>query len=99
MREEICIFEQKLSKMANKRELKRHVNYMVFDVIDECFMVQDLNPDKKESTEKVIDHAVAFHDEILGAISSAKNKKEFKPILEKIATMQGEYVEMLNGLN
>jgi hypothetical protein len=71
---------------------------MIFDVIDECFFIQDTNPSKVEETEKLINDAVSFHEEMLGAISAGKSKTDFRPIMTKIEEKQREYVGTLNGL-
>jgi hypothetical protein len=84
--------------MASKRTLKRHVNYMIHDVIDECFVYQEFNPKDSEKAEKLIDDAVSFHMEVIGAISKAKSKIDYKPIFATIEAKQKEYVEALNSL-
>jgi hypothetical protein len=84
--------------MASKRTLKRHVNYMIHDVIDECFFFQEMNPSKAESAEKWINDAVHFHMEVTGAISKAKSKADYKPIYASIEAKQKEYLDALNSL-
>ena len=38
--------------MSNKRILKRTLNEMIYDVVDECFFVQITKEDKLEASEK-----------------------------------------------
>ena len=40
--------------MSNKRILKRNINEMVFDVVEECFHHQMLDESKAPATEKLI---------------------------------------------
>lgn len=85
--------------MASKRDLKRQVNYMIYDVIDECFILQENRPELIEQAEKEIDKAVNFHTELMSQISQAKTKLDFKPIIEKIEKKQDEFTDALNALN
>ncbi len=85
--------------MASKRELKRNVNNMVFDIVEECFTISLLNESKTEEAEKIIDETAEFQDEILVSISRAKTKKDFAPIREKIEKSAIQFIEKLNALN
>lgn len=85
--------------MASKRELKRNVNNMVFDVVEECFD-QSLWDDKKSAkADKLIDEAADFQDEILEKINTAKTKADFKPIRAQIEEKAIYFVQELNTLN
>jgi hypothetical protein len=39
--------------MANKRTLKRNINAMIVDVIDECIYIQDTQPSKDQFIDKL----------------------------------------------
>lgn len=71
---------------------------MIFDVIDECFNHQENNPGDTANSEKWIEDAANFHMEMMGAISKAKSKADFKPIYTAIEEKQKVYVEALNSL-
>ncbi|MCO4813457.1 MAG: hypothetical protein KC454_02020 [Flavobacteriales bacterium] len=85
--------------MASKRILKRNVNTMIFDVVEECFTVQLMDDRKMDATEKLIDEAADFQDEILTKINAAKNKADFKSLHENINAKHVDFVQKLNGLN
>ena len=85
--------------MASKRDLKRQVKYMIYDVIDECYFISGTTDGKEEAAEKCIDGAVAFHEDILPQINKAKSKAEFKTVIEQIEKKQVEFVKELNALN
>lgn len=72
---------------------------MIFEVVEECFTVQLMDDRKMDVTEKLIDEAADFQDEILTKIGSAKNKADYKSISELIATKQVDFVQKLNELN
>ena len=71
---------------------------MIHDVIDECFFHQELYPASAEKSEKLIDDAVHFHMEVIGAIAKAKTKLDYKPIYALIKEKQDQYVDTLNAL-
>lgn len=85
--------------MASKRILKRNVNDMIFDVVEECFTLQMFDEKKTEATEKLIDEAANFQDDILSRIHAAKKKADFKSITAEIEAKAIEFVEKLNALN
>lgn len=84
--------------MANKRDLKKHINNMIYDVVDECYSIQLFNDSKLEETDQFIDDAAHFQEEIMGEISRAKSKAEFKEIEQKFIKTNNEWLERLNKL-
>jgi hypothetical protein len=85
--------------MSSKRLLKKHLNNMVFDIVEECFTVQMFDETKAEKANELIEDAANFQDQILMDINTAKTKKDFNPIREKIDNSVIEFVTKLNGLN
>jgi hypothetical protein len=84
--------------MANKRLIKKQLNGMIIDVLDECFSVQLFNDSKTTATEAIIEEALSFGDAVLAQVHQAKSKKEF-PAIRKAMEDKGIYfVEALNGL-
>jgi len=71
---------------------------MVFDVVGECFHVQDSDPSKLKATEALFDKAADFQDTILQEIHQAKTKKDFNPIVAKINSMHEEFTKEINNL-
>ena len=85
--------------MASKRVLKKNVNAMIFDVLEEAYTVQLLDEKKTEKATKLIDTAADFHFDILEKINGAKTKADFAPIREEIEAKAIEFVKELNALN
>jgi hypothetical protein len=85
--------------MASKKDLKKNLNNMVFDIVEECFTVSLLDDSKTVSAEKIIDETAEFQDSMLVQINRAKTKKDFGPIREKIEKSAIDFIEKLNGLN
>ena len=85
--------------MASKRYIKRNVNNLVFDVVEECFTMQLFNPELTEKADKIIDQAADFQDRMLEKINAAKSKADFRPIQEEIEKGAIDFIQQLNGLN
>ncbi|PKR81559.1 hypothetical protein CW751_03275 [Brumimicrobium salinarum] len=84
--------------MASVRNLKKNVNNMIYDVVDECYSLQLFNESKKEETDAFIDDAADFQEEIMGDIKKANNKADYKAIEEKVVKTQEEWITRLNKM-
>lgn len=84
--------------MASVRSLKKEINNMIYDVVDECFSVQLFDTSKEEVTEAFIDDAVEFQDEIMAAIGRAKVKADYKAIEARVHEVREEWLKRLNAL-
>lgn len=84
--------------MANIRDLKKNINGMIYDVVDECYSVQLFNDAKTAESDAFIDDAADFQEEIMGEIKRAENKKDFKAIEEKVQKTREEWTTRLNKM-
>ncbi len=71
---------------------------MIIDVLDECFSIQLYNDSKTEATDKLIDEALNFGDDVLAKIHEAKSKKDFPAIRQMMEDKGVYFIEELNGL-
>ena len=85
--------------MASKRTFKRHLNEMVFDIVEECFYLQLTDESKIKKSDKLIDEAATFQDDVLSRIYKSKSKKEFSEISAHVNEKAKYFVEKLNDLN
>ena len=85
--------------MASKRTFKRHLNEMVYDIVEECFYLQLTDESKMKDTDKLIDEAASFQDDILSRIYKSKSKKDFSEISVQVNEKAQYFVEKLNKLN
>lgn len=85
--------------MANKRILKRNINEMVFDVVEECFFFEMTAPDKADRSAKLIDEAAEFQDQMLTKMNQAKGKPAFRSIVTEVEAKANYFVAALNALN
>ncbi|MCK6648349.1 MAG: hypothetical protein L6Q66_01725 [Bacteroidia bacterium] len=92
--------------MANRRELKRNINGLVGDVIEECYNSLLNNEGKNEAqVEAIVDECVDLADELIEKVNSAKKlqnraerKKLFSDVKEKLGDKVIELIEKLNNL-
>lgn len=85
--------------MANKRTLKKNINAMVVDVIDECIYIQDNNPKKLEASEILINEVIQTYNELLSKINQAKGKADFVSIVQSYEEQSDQFIDKLNALN
>ncbi len=73
--------------MASIKNLKKDLNYIFSDIIEDCYVVQLENPDNADKAEEIIDEAITSFDDLIVDINNKKveNKKaHYKSIVEKL---------------
>ena len=65
--------------MASVKNLKKDINYVLSDIIEECYVWQVLQDDTKKAdkAEKIIDQAISTFDELIEKVNTknVENKK------------------------
>lgn len=84
--------------MANKRQIKKLVNNVIIDIVEESFSAQLFNESKAEASNKIIDAAADLQDDLLSRISQAKSKADFKPIYADFESKTDELYDQVNKL-
>jgi len=63
--------------MASRKELKKDIEYLVFDLVADCYTCIDENPDKDFSGyEKIINDVIELQDSLLSRINQYDSKSE-----------------------
>ena len=88
--------------MANKRDLKKDINYVFGDIIEAVYYWELENSEKptKES-EAIIDEAIASFDELIARVNdrSVENTKaHFKAINNDLESKGRSLIERVNKL-
>ena len=84
--------------MASIKNLKKDINYVLGDIIDECLVT--LTGDTKKS-EAIVDEAIVVFDELIAKVNAkdVENKKaHFKAIEEELETRAGKLLDKVNKL-
>jgi len=88
--------------MANKRNLKKDINYVLGDIIEEVYIWEENNPDKdKKAGEGIIDEAINSFDTLMTRVSDRTIEnpaKHFKSIREDLEKTAKSLVEKVNSL-
>jgi SOS response regulatory protein OraA/RecX len=88
--------------MASIKNLKKDINYVLGDVIEECYTWELLNPkaDKKVS-EAIINEAIDAFDALIEMVNAKKveNKKvHFKSVENSLEATAAKLIEKVNQL-
>lgn len=84
--------------MASIKNLKKDINYVLGDIIDEC--LTKLTADTKK-TEAIVDEVIVAFDELIAKVNAkdVENKKaHFKAIEAELETRAGKLLDKVNKL-
>ncbi len=88
--------------MANKRDLKKDINYVLGDIIEAVYIWELTNPDKDtKKSEKIIDEAIDTFDDLIAKVNdrSVENKKQhFKAINRELEDRGRALIDKINAL-
>ena len=88
--------------MANIRDLKKDINYVLGDIIEAVYIWELTNPSKDDKkAESIIDEAIETFDELILKVNDkkAENKKQhFKAINADLEEKGRKLIEKINGL-
>ena len=88
--------------MANIRNLKKDINYVLGDIIEAVYIWEYANTDKDtKKSEALIDEAIAIFDQLIEKVN-AKNvenqKVHFKSIAQDLENQGKALIEKINKL-
>ena len=88
--------------MANKRDLKKDINYVLGDIIEAVYVWELSNTEKptKES-DAIIDEAIATFDELIGKVNDRNiedKKAHFKSINDDLESKGRGLIDKINKL-
>ncbi len=88
--------------MANKRDLKKDINYVLGDIIEAVYVWELSNPEKDtKKSEAVIDEAIDVFDDLIVKVNdrSTENKKaHFKAINQELEKKGRALIDKINKL-
>ena len=89
--------------MANIRDLKKDINYVLGDIIEAVYIWELTNPSKDDKkAESIIDEAISTFDELILKVNdkNVENKKQhFKAINADLEEKGRKLIEKINGLS
>jgi hypothetical protein len=61
--------------MASVRELKKDIDYLIFEVISDCFVFSNVHPeDKSDELSTIISDAVEFRNDLIARVNNPDGK-------------------------
>jgi hypothetical protein len=88
--------------MANIRDLKKDINYVLGDIIEAAYVWELTNPDKDaKKSEKIIDEAIETFDVLIEKVNAKdveNKKKHFKSINAELEEKGRKLIDKINAL-
>ena len=88
--------------MANKRDLKKDINYVLGDIIEAVYIWELANAEKPtKASEAIIDEAIETFDELIARVNdrSVEDKKaHFKAINNDLEAKGKSLIDKINKL-
>ena len=88
--------------MANIRNLKKDLNYILFDIIEECIVWEIENPSGDiTKSQAIIDEAIEAFDVLIEKINQrgVENRKEhFRKIIAELETQSSALFQKIESL-
>jgi hypothetical protein len=93
--------------MASVRELKKDIDYLVFEVISDCFVYSNIHPDNKsDELTALISEAVEFRNDLIARVNNPDGKDNpkivkayYKTVGKDLLTGVDELFERLSALS
>ena len=89
--------------MANIRNLKKDINYVLGDIIEAVYIWELTNPSKdNKKAEAIIDEAIGTFDDLIAKVNDKKaenKRKHFKAINTELEDRGRKLIEKINGLS
>ena len=83
--------------MASIRELKKDIDYLVFEVISDCFVYSNVHPDNKtDELTALISEAVEFRNDLIVRVNNPDGKDNPKIVKAYYKAVQKD---LLSGVN
>jgi hypothetical protein len=90
--------------MANRRHVKKDIEYITYEVLNDCFLSIETHPDRKrDEITKIINDAVIKRNELIKKVNQKikdkkETKKHFKNIYEDLFKSADSYFSRLSEL-
>jgi hypothetical protein len=83
--------------MASIRELKKDIDYLVFEVISDCFVYSNVHPDNKtDELSALISDAVEFRNDLIVRVNNPDGKDNPKIVKAYYKAVQKD---LLSGVD
>lgn len=88
--------------MANVRDLKKDINYVLGDIIEAVYIWELTNPDKdNKKSEGIIEEAILTFDELIAKVNQKNvedKRKHFKAVNTELEERGKKLIDKINAL-
>ena len=85
--------------MASVRELKKDIDFLVFEVISDCFVFSGLHPDNQsEELSAIITDAVSFRNDLIARVNNPDGKDNAKILKAYYKTVEKDLMTGVDKL-
>lgn len=93
--------------MASRRDLKKDIDYLLFEVIADCFLYADSHPDNKtEEITNLITEVVQFRNDLIARVNNPDGKDNpkivkafYQSISKDLLEGADKYFEKLSSIS
>jgi hypothetical protein len=85
--------------MASVRELKKDIDYLIFEVISDCFVYSNLHPDNKtDELTDLISDAVEFRNDLIARVNNPDGKDNPKIVKAYYKSVEKDLITEVDKL-
>ena len=85
--------------MASIRELKKDIDYLVFEVISDCFVFSNVHPENKsDELSALISDAVEFRNDLIARVNNPDGKDNPKILKAYYKTLEKDLMTGVDKL-
>jgi hypothetical protein len=85
--------------MASVRELKKDIDYLVFEVISDCFVFSSVHPDNQsDKLSAIITDAVNFRNDLIARVNNPDGKDNPKILKAYYKTLEKDLMTGVDKL-
>ena len=87
--------------MASIKALKDDINYITYDLINECFIYKKYHKNKDGEADKVIREIIKLRNELIARVNNPEEKEDRKKLrahFKKIRSDLGKLVKLVEDL-
>jgi len=79
--------------MASVRELKKNIDYLIFEVISDCFVFSNIHPENKtDEVSALISDAVEFRNDLIARVNHPDGKDNPKIVKAYYKTVEKDLI-------
>jgi hypothetical protein len=84
--------------MASIRELKKDIDYLIFEVISDCFVYTGFHSEKEEKVTDIVNSAVELRNDLIARVNNPEGEGEPKAVRAHFKKIEKDLVEGVDNL-